>query len=77
MSGQKLVTHLLFLVSLLIDNLLQYKLGTRKIELRVGSFDNITEYVLATFDNEPSTIQTVRLFGHELYVSKIIVSPVI
>ena len=73
---KELVTHLVSLVSLLIDNRLQSKLGTRRTELRVRSFDSTTRPILETFDSEPSAIQTVRLFGHELYVSKIVISPV-
>ena len=77
MSGEKLVIHLLSLMSLLIDNRLQSKLGTRRIELRVRSFNSTTEPIPTTFDNEPFAISTVRLFGHEIYVSKIVVSPII
>ena len=76
-SGGKISNTPFSLVSLLIDNRLQSKLGTRRTELRVRSLDSTTEPVPATFDSEPSAIRTVKLFGHGLYIEKIVASPVI
>ena len=42
-----------------MDNKLQSKFGTKRIESRVRSLEMTTEPVPATFGREPSAIQTL------------------
>ena len=64
-------------MSLLIDDRLQSKFGTKRTKSRVKFFEIIIESVLVTFERDPSTILIVKFSWHGLYLWKIVAFPVI